>query len=87
MTSMSGVVQLAFMKSPAVSDDIKIYTDTIGLLVTTQLAIIKVADTNRFDDMFYQTSVPKRKVGSGQADIYILKSLSKKVVRRLHASI
>ena len=66
MTSMSGVVQLAFMKSPAVSDDIKIYTDTIGLVVTTltQFAIIKVADINRFDDMFYQTSVPKRKVGS-----------------------
>ena len=64
MTSMSGIVQLAFMKSPAVSDDIKIYTDTIRLVVTTQLAIIKVADINKFDDMFYQTSVPKRKVGS-----------------------
>ena len=34
MTSMGGVVQLAFMKSLAVWDDIKIYTDTIGLAVT-----------------------------------------------------
>ena len=64
MTLMSGVVELAFMKSPAVSGDIKIYTDTIGLVVTTQLANIKVGDINRFDDMFYQTPVPKRKVGS-----------------------
>ena len=64
MTSVSGIVQLAFMRSIAMWDDIKIYTYTIGLLVTTQLTQIKVADVNRFDDMFYQTSVPKRKVGS-----------------------
>ena len=64
MTSMSGVVQLAFMRSIAVWDDIEIYTYTIGSLVTTQLAQIKIADFYRFDDMFYQTSVPKRKVGS-----------------------
>ena len=64
MTSMSGVVQLAFMRSIAVWDDINIYTYTVGLLVTTQLAQTKVADFYSFDDMFYQTSVPKRKVGS-----------------------
>ena len=44
MTSMSGVVQLAFMKSLAVWDDTEIYTDTIGLEVTLQLAQIDVED-------------------------------------------
>ena len=63
MTSVSGVVQLAFMKSIPVWDD-KIYTYTIGLVVTVQFAQIKVADVYRFDDMFCQTAVPKRKVGS-----------------------
>ena len=62
MTSMSGVVQLAFMKSLTDWDDIKIYTDTIGLVVTLQLAQIEVADVYSFEDMFYQTFVPKRKV-------------------------
>ena len=60
---MRGVVQLAFMKSIPVWED-KIYTYTIGLVVAMQLAQIKVGDVYRFDDMFYQTSVPKRKVGS-----------------------
>ena len=52
MTSMSGVVQLAFMKALAVWGDIKIYTYTIGLVVTTQLAQIKVADFYWFNDIF-----------------------------------
>ena len=63
MTSMGGVVQLAFMKSLAIWDDIEIYTDTIGLVVTLQLAQIEVVGFYRFNDMFHQTSVPKRKVG------------------------
>ena len=59
MTSMSGVVQLAFMKSLAVWDDIEIYTDTIGFEVTSQLAQIEVDDFYSCNDMFHQTSVTK----------------------------
>ena len=59
MTSMCGVVQLAFMKSLAVWDDIEIYTDAIGLLVTLHLAQIEVEDFYSCNDMFYQTSVTK----------------------------
>ena len=44
MTAMSGVVQLAFMKSLAIWDDIEIYTDTVGLVGTLQLAQIRVED-------------------------------------------
>ena len=63
MTSMSGIVQLAFMKSLAVWDGIEIYTDTIGLVVTLQLAQIEVDDFNSCDDMSHQTSVTKHIVG------------------------
>ena len=44
MTSMSGVVQLAFMKSLAIWDDFEIYADTIGFVVTLQLAQIQIGD-------------------------------------------
>ena len=44
MTSMSGVVQLAFMKSLAIWDDFEIYADTVGLEVTMQLAQIQIGD-------------------------------------------
>ena len=64
MTSMSGVVQLAFMKTLAVWDDIQIYTDTIGFQVTSQLAQIEVDDFYGCNDMFRQTSVTKHIVGS-----------------------
>ena len=63
MTSMSGVVQLAFMKTHAVWDDIEIYTDTIGLAVTLQLAQIEVDDFYSYNDMFHQTSVTIHVVG------------------------
>ena len=63
MTSMSGVVQLAFMKSFAVWDDIEIYTDTIGLTVTLQLAQIEVDDFYSCNDMFHHTSVIIHVVG------------------------
>ena len=41
MTSMSGVVQFALVKSFAVWDDIEIYADTIGFVVTFYLAGIQ----------------------------------------------
>ena len=44
MTSMSDVVQLAFMKSFTLWDDFEIYTDTIGFTVTLQLAQIQIGD-------------------------------------------
>ena len=44
MTSMSGIVQLAFMKSLAVWDDFEIYTDTVKFVVTMQLAQIQIGD-------------------------------------------
>ena len=47
MTSMSGIVQLAFMKSLALWDEFEIYTDTIGLVVTLQFAQIEVRDFYR----------------------------------------
>ena len=50
------------MKSVAVWDDIEIYTDTIGLLVTLKLAQIEVEDSYSCNDMIYQTSVTKHKV-------------------------
>ena len=50
------------MKFLAVWDDIEIYTDTIGLLVTLQLAQIEVEDSYSCNDMIYQTSVTKHKV-------------------------
>ena len=56
---MSGIVQFAFMKSLADWDDIEIYTDTIGLVVTLQLAEIKVRDFYSCNDMFHQTFVTK----------------------------
>ena len=59
MTSMSGIVQLAFMKSSAVLDDFEIYTDTIGLVVTLQLAKIEVRDFYTCNDMFHQIFVTK----------------------------
>ena len=43
-TSMSGVVQLAFVKSLAIWDDLEIYADTIGFVVTLQLAQIQTGD-------------------------------------------
>ena len=63
---MSGVVQLAFMKSLAVWDDIEIYSDTIGLAVTLQLAQIDVDDFYSCNDMFHQTSVTIHVVGWGR---------------------
>ena len=63
MTSMSGIVQLAFMKFLAVWDDYEIYTDTIGLVVTLQLAEIEVRDFCSCNDMFHQTCVTKHIVG------------------------
>ena len=51
------------MKSLAVWDDIEIYTDTIGLVVTLQLAQIEVDDFYTCDDMFHQASVTKHIVG------------------------
>ena len=51
------------MKSIAVWDDIEIYTDTIGLAVTLQLAQIEVDDLYSCNDMFHQTSVTKHIVG------------------------
>ena len=60
---MSDTVQLAFMKSLAVWDDFEIYTDTIGLVVTLQLAKIEVRDFYSCNDMFQQTSVTKHIVG------------------------
>ena len=66
MTSMSGVVKLAFMKSLAVWDDIEIYTDTIGLVVTLQLAQIEVEDFYTCNDTFDQTTVTKYIVGWGK---------------------
>ena len=51
------------MKSHAVWDDIEIYTDTIGLVVTLQLAQIEVEDFYSCNDMFHQTSVTKHKLG------------------------
>ena len=63
MTSMSGVVQLAFMKSLAIWDDIEIYADTVGLVVTLQLAQIRVQDFYSCNDIFHQTSVAKHKAG------------------------
>ena len=44
MTLMSGVVQLAFMKSVVVWDDFEIYTDAIGFVVTLQLAQIQIGN-------------------------------------------
>ena len=41
MTSMSGVVQFALVKSFAVWGDIEIYADTIGFVVTFYLAGIQ----------------------------------------------
>ena len=63
MTSMSGVVQLAFMKSLAIRNGFEIYTDTIGFEVTLQLAQIEVDDFYSCNDMFHQTSVTKHIVG------------------------
>ena len=51
------------MKSHAVWDDIEIYADTIGLVVTLQLAQIKIDDFYSCNDMFNQTSVTKHKLG------------------------
>ena len=50
------------MKSFAVWDDIEIYTDTIGFVVTSQLAQIEVEYFDSCDEMFHQTSVTKHKV-------------------------
>ena len=50
------------MKSLAAWDDIEIYTDTTGLVVTLQLAQIEVEDSYSCNDMIYQTSVTKHKV-------------------------
>ena len=63
MTSMSGIVDLAFMTSPAVWDDFEIYTDAIGLVVTLQLADIEVRDLYSCNDMFHQFFVTKHKSG------------------------
>ena len=41
---MSGVVQIAFMKSLAIWDDFEIDTDTIWFVVTMQLAQIQIGD-------------------------------------------
>ena len=59
MTSMSGVVQLAFMKSLAIWDDFEIYTDTVGFEVTLQLTQIEVDNFYSFNDMLHETSVTK----------------------------
>ena len=63
MTSMSGTLQLAFMKSLAVWVDFEIHTDTIGLVVTLQLAEIEVRDFYSCNDMFHQIFVTKHIVG------------------------
>ena len=59
MTSMSGVVQLAFMKTAVVCDDIEIYTDTIGLVITLQLAQIEFEYFYSCSNMFHETFAPK----------------------------
>ena len=56
------------MKSLAVWDDIEIYTDTIGLVVTLQLAQIEVDDFYSCNDMFHQTSVTKH-VGGWEREL------------------
>ena len=63
VTLMSGVVQLAFVKSLVVWEDFEIYTDTIGFVVTLQLTQIEVDDIYSCDGMFRQTSVTKHKLG------------------------
>ena len=50
ITSMSGIVQLAFMKSLAVWDDFEIYADTVWLVVALQLAQIQVDNFYSFND-------------------------------------
>ena len=60
---MSDVVQLAFMKTAAVCDDIEIYADTIGLVITLQLAQIEFEYFCSCNNMFHQTFAPKHKFG------------------------
>ena len=60
---MSGIVQLAFMRSLAVWDNFEIYADTIGLVVALQLAQIQVDNFYSFNDMFHQTSATIHVVG------------------------
>ena len=62
MTSMSGVVQLAFMKSLAVWDDFEIYTDTIGFMVTLQLAQIQIGNFFRGNVTVHEAFVSKEEV-------------------------
>ena len=59
MTSMSGVVQLAFMKSLAIWDDFEIYADTIGFVVTLQLAQIQIGDVLGRNAMVCEAFVSK----------------------------
>ena len=59
MTSMSGVVQLAFMKSLAIWDDFEIDTDTIGFVVTMQLAQIQIGDVLGRNAMVCEAFVSK----------------------------
>ena len=61
---MSGIVQLAFMKSLAVWDNFEIYADTYGgLVVALQLAQIQVDNFYSFNNMLHQTSVTIHVVG------------------------
>ena len=60
---MSGIVQLAFMKSLAVWDNFEIYADTVGLVVALQLAQIQVDNFDSFNNMLHQTSVTIYVVG------------------------
>ena len=63
ITSMSGIVQLAFMKSLAAKDNFEIYADTVGLVVALQLAQIQVDNFYSFNDMLHQISVTKHVIG------------------------
>ena len=60
---MSGIVQLAFMKSLTVWDNFEIYAKTVGLVVALQLAQIQVDNYYSFNDMLHQTSVTKHVIG------------------------
>ena len=59
MTSMSGVVQLAFVKSLAVWNDFEIDTDTIGFVVTLKLAQIQIGDVLGRNAMVCEAFVSK----------------------------
>ena len=60
---MSGVVQLAFMKSFVVWDDIEIYTDTIGFVVTLKLAQIQIGNIFCRNNMVGETFVSSEEFG------------------------